>query len=71
MSLMQASMGISYGIGLMFIGGLGDLANLRTAFVVGAVLVLVGWTALRARSRHWRRAFDGTPQPEPQATLVG
>jgi MFS family permease len=71
MSLMQASMGISYGIGLMFIGGLGDLTSLRVAFLAASVLVLIGWTGLRMRSRHWRRAFDGTPQPAPQATLVG
>lgn len=59
MSIMQASMGVSYGIGLLFIGSIGDAANLRLAFVVGAVLLLVGFAALTARSRNWRDAIDG------------
>ncbi len=60
MSLMQACMGMSYGCGLMLIGSIGDLADLRVAFLVGAVLMPVGFVALIRRSRHWRRAVDGS-----------
>ena len=59
MSIMQAAMGVSYGIGLLFIGSIGDATNLRLAFAVGSVLLVVGFAALTARSRHWRAAIDG------------
>ena len=60
MSIMQAAMGISYGIGLLFIGSIADATNLRLAFCVGATLLLVFFAALTFRSRHWRVAIDGT-----------
>lgn len=60
MSIMQASMGISYGIGLLFIGSIADVTNLRLAFCVGAALLLVYFAVLTLRSRHWREAIDGT-----------
>jgi MFS family permease len=59
MAVMQASMGISYGIGLLFIGSLGDVVNLHAAFGIGAALMLVGFLALTLRSRNWRVAVDG------------
>ncbi|MFN6120629.1 MAG: MFS transporter, partial [Actinomycetes bacterium] len=59
MSLNQASMGVSYGIGLMVIGSIGDLANLRVAFTVGAVALLAGFLVLRHRSNTWYPAIDG------------
>lgn len=59
MSIMQAAMGISYGLGLLFIGSIGDATNLHLAFGVGAVLLLVGFGLLTLRSRHWRTAIDG------------
>lgn len=60
MSLMQACMGVSYGIGLMFIGSIGDLVNLRVAFGVGAVLLPIGFAVITRRSRRWRVAIDGS-----------
>ncbi|MDO8362253.1 MAG: MFS transporter [Actinomycetota bacterium] len=60
MSIMQASMGVAYGLGILFIGSIGDTVNLRVAFGVGAVLILVGFAALGLRSRHWRAAVDGS-----------
>jgi len=60
MSIMQAAMGISYGIGLLFIGSIGDATNLRVAFAVGATLLVVSFVLLTLRSRHWRAAIDGT-----------
>ena len=59
MSIMQAAMGVSYGIGLLFIGSIGDATNLHLAFGVGSVLLLVGFGVLTARSRGWRAAIDG------------
>jgi len=60
MSIMQAAMGISYGIGLLFIGFIGDATSLRVAFAVGATLLVVSFGLLTLRSRHWRAAIDGT-----------
>ena len=62
MSINQASMGVAYGLGLLFIGSIGDAVNLRSAFAVGSVLLLVGFVGLTLRSRHWRAAVDGTPR---------
>ena len=59
MSIMQAAMGISYGIGLLFIGSIGDATSLRVAFAVGATLLVVSFGLLTLRSRHWREAIDG------------
>jgi MFS family permease len=59
MSIMQAAMGISYGIGLLFIGSIGDATSLRVAFAVGATLLVVSFSLLTFRSRHWREAVDG------------
>ncbi|HEY0520521.1 MAG TPA: MFS transporter [Ilumatobacteraceae bacterium] len=58
LSIMQASMGVSYAIGLLFIGIVGDTTNLHLAFGVGAVLLLAGFGLLTLRSRHWRTAID-------------
>lgn len=69
MSIMQASMGVSYGIGLLFIGSLGDITNLRAAFVTGSVLVLIGFIAITRRSRNWRRAVDGPTAIELDPSL--
>jgi predicted MFS family arabinose efflux permease len=56
---MQASMGVSYGLGLLFIGAIGDLATLRVAFLVGTVCMFVlFWWISRATS-GWRAAVDG------------
>ena len=63
MSIMQAAMGVSYGIGLLFIGSIGDATNLHLAFGVGAILMLVGFGLLTLRSRHWRTAVDGGRRP--------
>lgn len=59
MALMQACMGVSYGLGLVVIGSLGDLVDLRFAFAAGAVLMALGFWWMTQRSRHWRDAVDG------------
>ncbi|MEY4173249.1 MAG: hypothetical protein RI900_414 [Actinomycetota bacterium] len=70
MAIMQASMGISYGIGLLFIGSIGDLSSLHVAFVTGAVLLSAGFWALTRRSPNWRRAFDGQSAPADPALVA-
>jgi MFS family permease len=59
MSVAQSAQGISYGIGLLVIGSIGDATNLHLAFGVGALLLLAGFGLLTLRSRHWRAAVDG------------
>ncbi len=59
MSIMQASMGVSYGIGLLFIGLIGDALNLHVAFLIGAALIVVGFGVIAWRSPNWRAAVDG------------
>jgi MFS family permease len=61
MSIMQATLGVSYGFGLLFIGIIGDAFSLHVAFAVGAVLGLVGFGLLTLRARNWRAAIDGAP----------
>ncbi len=58
-SLNQASMGVSYGIGLMVIGAIGDAVDLRIAFVVGATGLVAGFVFARRRSNTWYPAIDG------------
>lgn len=70
MAIMQASMGISYGIGLLFIGSIGDLSSLHVAFVTGALLLVAGFWALTRRSPNWRRAFDGQQVPADSALVA-
>ena len=64
MSVMQAAMGISYGLGLLFVGAMGDLINLHVAFIVAAALTAGSFALLTTRSRNWRTAIDGSaPTP--------
>ena len=63
LAIQQASMGTSYGIGLLMIGAIGDLTSLRVAFTVGAMSLVVCFVALTIRSRHWRAALDGAFRP--------
>lgn len=65
MSIMQATLGVSYGLGLLLIGLIGDLSSLRVAFAVGAVAGLTAFGLLTLRARHWRVALDGEPVVEP------
>jgi MFS family permease len=71
MSIMQAATGLSYGIGLLVIGSIGDAVNLHVAFGFGAVMMLVGFGVITWRSRHWRTAIDGRdPVVRPTIALA-
>jgi MFS family permease len=70
MAMMQASMGISYGIGLMFIGFVGDAASLRVAFLVGAAGSILSALVLAARTPDWRPVIDGNELAAENTALV-
>jgi len=72
MAMMQAFMGVSYGVGILTIGLIGDLFNLHVAFAVGAAGLPIGFWLLTLRSRHWRDALNGSdPLPiERRAALA-
>ena len=70
MSLMQATLGVSYGSGLLFIGILGDSFSMRVAFGAGAAIGLVGFWLFTLRARNWRRAIDGVEVPTRRAELA-
>ena len=67
LAVMQAAMGISYGLGLLFVGSLGDLLNLHIAFSVAAALTLTSFALLTLRSRNWRAAVDCSSTIDPVA----
>lgn len=69
LALMQACMGVSYGIGLLTVGSIGDLVHLRLAFLLAAVAMPLGFWAITRRSLHWRAAIDGDAQLVP--TVIG
>ena len=71
MSINQAVGGGFYGLGLMFLGLLADLTSLRVAFVIGALLLVLGFVVLTRRTPTWRAAVEGTlTASEPSPSLV-
>jgi MFS family permease len=58
LSLTQASFGISYGVGLVVIGKLGDVFGLRPVSIGAAVFGLVATVALQVRFAAWRKLID-------------
>lgn len=59
-SINQSFSGLSYGIGLIFLGGLADLTDIRTALVIGASLMVVGVVVILRATPTWRSTVDGT-----------
>lgn len=70
MAMMQTCMGTSYGIGLIVVGAIGDLIDLRVAFGLGAIGMPIAFAWLTRRSRHWRRAIDGVEHAEPVVAIA-
>ena len=60
LSLVQTAMGACYGIGIVVMGGLGDLFSLRVAFTVGALAFAAGAIAIVRFFPDWRAVVDGT-----------
>ncbi len=59
LSLIQAAMGGSYGIGILWIAAIGDTVNLRVAFVAASVVMTVGVLLMARASPGWRHVLDG------------
>ena len=59
LSIFQAFSGVTYGLGLLLLGAVGDLTDLRVSFVLGAVLNLLYCLVLAWRLPRWRSAMDG------------
>lgn len=63
MSINQSFGGLSYGIGLIFLGTLADLTDIRTALVTGGALMVVGVAVIARRVPDWRSIVDGVSEP--------
>jgi MFS family permease len=68
LSLIQASMGTCYGLGILWIGVLGDAIGLRQAFAVGAAALAVSSLVLARAVPGWRGVLDGQVS-EPSRTV--
>ncbi len=60
LALVQGSMGLCYGIGVVWIGLIGDVVGMRTGFVCGAIALVSISLLLTRRTPDWRRVIDGT-----------
>lgn len=69
LSIAQAAMGSCYGIGIVWIGLLGDAFGLRTAFLVASLSLVVFSGVVVRRFPHWRDAVDGRPVPSIEVVL--
>jgi MFS family permease len=66
-SISQAAMGVCYGLGILWIGAIGDTLGLRVAFVAALVAgATASWLLVRARP-GWRAIVDGV---EVQDTIA-
>jgi MFS family permease len=59
LSISQASMGICYGIGIVWLGLIGDLLNLRVAFLISVAALVSSVVILTHRAPGWRAVIDG------------
>jgi len=58
MSILQALVGFSYGLGILWLGIVGDATSLRAAFLIAAGLVVVSTALLLRRLPDWRHSID-------------
>jgi MFS family permease len=69
MSILQALVGFSYGIGILWLGMVGDAAGLRVAFAISASMVGLMTVLLARRLPDWRHSIDhGSSRPVVSAT---
>ena len=66
MATMQGTIGFSFGVGIVILGAIGDLANLRVAFAGAAILFATLALLLNQRLPQWRTLVD-----HPQVALAG
>lgn len=70
MSILQALIGTAYGLGIVVIGGLGDVAGLRVAFFTASILLATLLTLLVRRLPHWHENFDPPQRRRAQIAQV-
>ena len=70
MSILQALIGTAYGLGIVVIGGLGDVAGLRVAFFTASILLAALFTLLVRRLPHWHENFDPPQRRRAQVAQV-
>jgi MFS family permease len=58
LSLLQASFGISYGVGLVGLGKLGDIFGIRPVNIAAAICGVIGTVLVERRHPGWRKAID-------------
>ena len=58
LSILQALVGFSYGIGILWLGVLGDAVGLRIAFATSATLLSIMILVLVRRLPDWRYSID-------------
>lgn len=59
LSICQCAMGLCYGVGMVWISLVGDLVNLRVAFIVACAVAVGATLLLTSRDRYWRAVVDG------------
>ncbi len=70
MSILQALVGFSYGIGILWLGMVGDAAGLRVAFAISAGMVGLMTVLLARRLPDWRNSIDhGSSRAAVSATV--
>ena len=70
MSILQALVGFSYGIGILWLGMVGDAAGLRVAFAISAGMVGLMTVLLARRLPDWRHSIDdGSSRAAVSATV--
>jgi MFS family permease len=70
MSILQALVGFSYGIGILWLGVVGDAVGLRWAFGISATLLSVAIMLLVRRLPDWRYSIDHGSALVVQTTSV-
>ena len=67
LSILQALVGFSYGIGILWLGVLGDATSLRIAFATSSSLLTVSILILVRRMPDWRHSIDVGSAPVLEA----
>jgi DHA1 family inner membrane transport protein len=70
LSLNQAAMGMSYGLGVAVVGRIGDVFGMRVAFSLAALLAGASLVAIGRRFPHWRDVADPVVASEPIAVAA-
>lgn len=70
MSILQALVGFSYGLGILWLGIVGDATSLRAAFLIAAGLVVVSTALLLRRLPDWRHSIDHGASVPQQSSVA-